>query len=495
MIETSVVAERFATHKPGYRLLECETAALPYFTITARAVWQERKNLPPIDEFILSAINAGVVDPEEVGDFLGLDKELVDRALSRLWQRDLVDYPAGNGSRVLRLTRIGERALEELSEVVPREGEIWFTFDRLGWRPSTVPVYDLIQPKDARDAGMRQISPRKGKKDVRPDASELTLGAVGRAIRESMGNALGDADLLLIKQVDRGDTKFLPCHLLIFESLDRTDHAFEVAIDGRIDVDVAATIQSLGGIDHLGIQFSQAADRDPAETASINAVVSRIEQPVASLQVVEELRRDALVVEVTPQSSAAGLPPASGLDPLTGRPAGVEALVARNLDTFEHRPYLTEALTTARKRLLITSPWVKSGVVNKELMDLLWALARRRVSIHIGYGITPEADGCDHSALERLDKLHDRFENVTVGCLGDTHSKILIWDDNQIITSFNWLSFRGDQDRTYRQETGVLLKNNPGGVNPFYAEQCAAIERVARKKPGDEGDGHHRNRA
>jgi phosphatidylserine/phosphatidylglycerophosphate/cardiolipin synthase-like enzyme len=165
----------------------------------------------------------------------------------------------------------------------------------------------------------------------------------------------------------------------------------------------------------------------------------------------------------------------------------VDALEVRNLDTFEHGPYLTEALTTARRRLLITSPWVRNAVVNKELMDQVWALARRDVTVHVGYRISPDADGCDAGALGRLAKLHERFGNVVVGRLGDTHAKVLIWDDSQIVTGFNWLSFRGDQDRTYRQEVGVLLKNNRSDVDAFYAEQRAAIEKVAGKSARDQG--------
>lgn len=477
MIDTAVVAERFASYKPGYRLLECEVAALPYFSITARAVWQERKGLPPIDEYILSAINAAVVTPDEIAAFLGLDDELVERSLARLWQRDLVDHSTDGSTLRLRLTTIGQRALEELSEVRPREGEIWFVFDRLGWRPSTVPSYDLVQPRDSRDAGMRQVAPKKGKKEVRPEAGELSLPAVERALKQSMGALFTDADLLVVKQVDRGEAKFLPCHLLIFESVDRGEHAFEIAIDGRLDPDATAAIEAQGGISHLGLQFAPAAAANPSEVAPIKAVAATAGQPVASLEQIDDLRREASIVEVSTADQA----PTKGSDPLTGRPAAVDALEARNLDTFEHPPFLTEAMTTARKRLLITSPWVKNAVVNKAFAESLERLARKRVQIHIGYGISPDAGDCHPEALARLQKLHERYDNVTVGCLGDTHAKILIWDDNQIVTSFNWLSFRGDQERTYRQETGVLLKNNHAGMNALYVEQRTAIEKVAPK--------------
>jgi phosphatidylserine/phosphatidylglycerophosphate/cardiolipin synthase-like enzyme len=42
--------------------------------------------------------------------------------------------------------------------------------------------------------------------------------------------------------------------------------------------------------------------------------------------------------------------------------------------------------------------------------------------------------------------------------LGNTHAKVLISDDRYIIvTSFNWLSFRGDPKRTFRDERGTLV--------------------------------------
>lgn len=83
--------------------------------------------------------------------------------------------------------------------------------------------------------------------------------------------------------------------------------------------------------------------------------------------------------------------------------------------------------------------------------------------------------------MDRLNKLAERFPNVVVGCLGFTHAKLLIWDDSQITTSFNWLSFRGDQDRTYRQELGILVKNHPTGVDSLYESQKKLIETTAGK--------------
>ena len=42
--------------------------------------------------------------------------------------------------------------------------------------------------------------------------------------------------------------------------------------------------------------------------------------------------------------------------------------------------------------------------------------------------------------------------------LQNTHAKILIFDGLWITTSFNWLSFKGDPNRTYRMEEGTLVQ-------------------------------------
>jgi len=43
--------------------------------------------------------------------------------------------------------------------------------------------------------------------------------------------------------------------------------------------------------------------------------------------------------------------------------------------------------------------------------------------------------------------------------LGNTHAKVLIKDSEfAAVTSFNWLSFKGDPHRTFRDEQGTLLQ-------------------------------------
>jgi hypothetical protein len=104
------------------------------------------------------------------------------------------------------------------------------------------------------------------------------------------------------------------------------------------------------------------------------------------------------------------------------------------------------------------------------------------VRIHIGYGIDSYADGSHADAINRLHLVANEFQNVTVACLGNTHAKTLIWDDNFVSTSFNWLSFRGDKDRTYRQETGLLIRGKNGATDQQWKSDSAAIESAAAKE-------------
>lgn len=67
----------------------------------------------------------------------------------------------------------------------------------------------------------------------------------------------------------------------------------------------------------------------------------------------------------------------------------------------------------------------------------------------------PDADPEALADLERLVRRHPSFH---LKRLGRTHAKVLLSDRRYVIvTSFNWLSFRGDPKRTFRDERGTLV--------------------------------------
>ena len=470
MLDDARVAERFASVRPGYKLLACEPAALPYFLITAPVLLQQKMPVPPIDEFVLRGIHQGLSTVESISAFFGLELDVVTIALSRLWRNDLVDMPVATEGRQLRLTNQGLITLSELLELVPSEREVWFPFDRILWKAVPFATGALLRPRDVQEQGLLVVKPRENRK---PIVLDLPARDVDRSIKESMKNVLLDADVLVVKRIERAEQKYLPCHVLVYESIDGTDHVIEVSIDGRLRPDIRTAVDALGGVSHFGFDFARSASLIINEIKPVLEVEALVSAPIVTLDILDDVRRQATLAPDDEQKVEV-------VDSSTGRPSAIENMEVRHIDTFEHPTFLMQAITESKKRLLITSPWVKRAVVRREFMDRLYQAAKRGVQIHIGYGIDYEADGCDAEAIEKLVKLANQFKNVHVACLGSTHAKILIWDNNEITTSFNWLSFRGDSDRTYRQEHGVLLRNQGNVTEKNWTEQKEWIERTAR---------------
>jgi phosphatidylserine/phosphatidylglycerophosphate/cardiolipin synthase-like enzyme len=67
--------------------------------------------------------------------------------------------------------------------------------------------------------------------------------------------------------------------------------------------------------------------------------------------------------------------------------------------------------------------------------------------------------------------------HLRVERLGNTHEKVLIVDKKfALVTSFNFLSFRGDPSRGFRQETGVYHEI-PEKVDQLAEQMLGRLER------------------
>jgi phosphatidylserine/phosphatidylglycerophosphate/cardiolipin synthase-like enzyme len=123
---------------------------------------------------------------------------------------------------------------------------------------------------------------------------------------------------------------------------------------------------------------------------------------------------------------------------------------------YDHPPLLRRAIEEASRRLVIISPWITDAVVDQNFLRKLTERLDRGVEVYIGYGLGPEEKVS--SAIRQLEGLSRQFPNLHFVRLGDTHAKILIKDDEWLVTtSFNWLSFRGDPKRTFREEWGTRI--------------------------------------
>lgn len=134
----------------------------------------------------------------------------------------------------------------------------------------------------------------------------------------------------------------------------------------------------------------------------------------------------------------------------------------RQLEVYDRPPLLDKAITDSQERLMIISPWIRAGVVNKRFVQEFEKMLKRGVQAYIGYGIAKEEDHnryqSDIQAERDLKYLSEKYDNFSFVRLGDTHAKIIIMDRKLAVqSSFNWLSFRGDPNKTFRDESGVCI--------------------------------------
>ena len=108
--------------------------------------------------------------------------------------------------------------------------------------------------------------------------------------------------------------------------------------------------------------------------------------------------------------------------------------------------------------------------MTREFVDTLDEALRRGVDVYIGYGLGESDEHerpWDKEARSELERIAEGRERFTFKRPGDTYAKVLIKDQEFfVITSFSWLSFKGSQNQTFREEWGTLV------AVPSVAEDC-----------------------
>lgn len=473
------IAATHAYDRPGARLVGFEEVAIPYFLLTIDAVVQRRKRLGVLEEFTLSAIDAGMRDSSSVAEFLGLEQQMVDDIIWAHWQEDRIDLlPGEGGRRRLGITEIGAKTLRELVASEPERTELPVPFDRLTWRCVSLSRGDLVRDS-ALSTDVRQMLPRVRR---RPRGAEIPVDAVSETIRSRVEGERS-AEVLAIKDVVRAERWWRDAVLLVYESTTDGSHDISVAVDARPSREHELALAQQGGLESLGISIATPIDREePEADPEIAQVLEANEERAAALMEQMGVAKRSATSESKRRSYSGEDAPVSeteteSIQELQLLRQKLESLTVRRVEVFEHRELLDEALVSAKRRLLIISPWIRAAVVNRAFVRKLEEVCKRNVKIHMGWGLGTDENQweSDRRAQRDIAELAGKYPNFTLCRLGNTHAKVLIWDDTWVSSSFNWLSFRGDPNKTFRQEEGILVRI-PEKVEASYADYAKQIE-------------------
>ena len=123
-IEPEKIAARF-DERPGFSLVDFREVGLPVYRITATALMQAQKKYPPIEEFVLRAVDVGFSRPDEVAGFLGLSNQIVEATLTNLIRSNDI-YEKSDCT--VALTQKGLTAVREEAYLKPSDQMIIFHY-------------------------------------------------------------------------------------------------------------------------------------------------------------------------------------------------------------------------------------------------------------------------------------------------------------------------------------------------------------------------------
>lgn len=472
------LAKLKANSVPNSILVKYYEAGIPQWHMEAILTMLKPKKLSVLQEFILKFVSTGIDDVSDICKFLGVNKSAINNAVAILQKNSLITVDIFYSK--LKLTDKGEKALKEAATIVPEDIEYALYVDGLIGNVY-LDTRKLYTSKELRKFEIKAINTTVEK----PALDTLVYEEVKRAINLFKKNHAYEkdkleGDLQEVSRVVKTYVEYKKVYVLVFLNNKSEDIEFQVydGITRNDDYSIALQKQYNNNTRVLDFDSIEATDEEtdnslisvlPQEiiesAKSFSYKDSTLEREIANLTI----QLDAIKVDSDEEEQKESATERirfleKKIDEMKNERKGAD----RILSTYDHRPLLLDALDNAQNTVVIVSPWIKSGGLNNDILGRIERALQRRVQVIIGYGISKKEDS-DKWVLQRLSD----FQNKQYGKklhlirLSNTHEKVLIKDNEyMVITSFNWLSFKGDPNKGFRQETG------------YYTESKDAIKQM-----------------
>ena len=478
-MNTVDIVARF-DNKAGFDVATYQEVFLPLFELRTTVVILEKKDLTPLEEYQLKAIDAGFDNLDEISGFLGLERKLIVRSMAELQRQSIIQEDIHG---VIKLTVTGKAVLQNLVSIRPKEVAYEFLFDAVTRCPRRVEASELYKPKDIRLEGLREVPgfPRRA-----PAPEEIDGKKLAGYLRE-VNKKEEDFQILDIKRVNKTYRLFQKAIMLVYKSEKTDDVPVSFLIDGRPSIAHDIAFQKNKGLERFGIDKESMEGNDiedyfhglgPKGDQIISAVESSRDRAQPLRQEISETRdlsdrakRQASITVDHDVKDAIDREIHKTTEKLSLAKRQLAEIPYRRLQVYEHPDVLQRAIGGAEERLAIISPWITPAVVDDQFVSELVKCLEKHVKVFIGYGLGGKNQPYGQKeAVNRLSKIEKRYPELFVlKELGDTHAKILIKDsDFYVITSFNWLSFKGDPKKKFREEWGVYVSDRDG-VDDFFS--------------------------
>jgi len=332
-----------------------------------------------------------------------------------------------------------------------------------------------------------------------PELSDLKIKDIDAIIRKALESTKNwklqgrqELDLLALKAIERRESFFLPSTALVYKAKDSDEIQIAFIVDDILSSEHEAAFARSNGAKKIRSQILNALQaNEPLKVAedllgqevvlanlvdpdNITAEVTEVKEKIEAQIEVTQKKLDQTENEGEKRELIQQLEEKE--QQILQLQSRMEAMLAsvpmRWLEMYEHRPLLEQALKDTQERLMIISPWIRANSVNRWFLQQFENLLKRGVQVFIGYGLGKKDENRyskDIEAENALQKLASQYSKFFIlKRLGDTHAKILISDTKfAVTTSFNWLSFKGERDRTFRDERGTLV-SDPQKIDELF---------------------------
>lgn len=493
-MDSSDIARRFARQRPGYELVSYREVALPLFRCELSAMVAEQKPIGPVHEFVLRAVAEGIRQHDEIAGLLGLEKDIARDVAVQLMRDDEIVLGAEGpaATNALTLTAKGRRTVEDLVQSRLVETEMSVFVDGLTREVVAVIGSKRLGAFRANDAKARGLPLVPAHPRRPPKLSEIKDAELNSVLSEETKGRQTKRQVVGISELRRAQRFARPGIALAFRSEDTGEVQVSLLIDGnfseRHDEAFGRSLKfsSLQITDETWTPFENVVEEALSPELVGQAAPPAVTEDLAerSREASDEQKELRAAIESAHQAEVEDLK--QRLEEAEQRErallAKFEDISVRHVPVFDHPDYLRKALTKSKQRILIISPWIRANVVDASLLRLIEEAAGRDVKILIGYGIgerrdEPAASDKDRDAERKLQNLARQYRSLHVMKLGDTHAKVLISDSAwAIVTSFNWLSFKGSRSLKFRDERGMYV-GLPDKVDELFNEYSLRFQR------------------
>lgn len=473
------LAKLKANSVPNSTLVKYYEAGIPQWHMEAILTMLKPKKLSVLQEFILKFISSGIDDVSDICNFLGVNKTAVNNAVAVLQKNNLITVDIFYSK--LKLTDKGEKDLKEAATIVPEDIEYALYVDGLLGNVY-LDTRKLYTSKELRSFEIKPINTTV----ERPTLDSLVYEEVKRAINLFKKNHAYEqdkleGDLQEISCIAKTYVEYKKVSVLVFMNKSE-DIEFQVFDGTTRNDDYSIALQKQYNNNSRVLDFDSNFISEAEENNSLISVLpqeiiesaksfsykdSTLEREISNLttQLDAIKKNDDDNDEQHKESATERIRfLEKKIDETKNERKGAD----RILSTYDHRPLFLDALDNAQNMVVIVSPWIKSGGMNNEILGRIERALQRGTRVIIGYGISEKEDS-DRWILQRLTDIQKKKygDKLLLVKLSNTHEKVLIKDNEyMVITSFNWLSFKGDPNKGFRQETG------------YYTESKEAINQM-----------------